>query len=116
MSWLKSVFTAARVCTETPSNLADVLPCIQVSMFTGSADLYQFDTTSLDIDVYHATRTQARTLAYAVRTSVLHDLPGQYLLGAFVLSSSANGPIATPYVNTNLRRFTVPVTLRLHSR
>lgn len=116
LSWLRTAFPAARLVTETPADLAAHLPLIRVQRFGGTADAYQFDTARLDVDVFAATRAAARTLAYQVRASLLQDLPGQYVDGAMVLSvDEFLGPIWTPYENTNLRRFTLSVSIRLHT-
>lgn len=117
VAWLEGVFPAARICTETPADLADVVPCIQVSRFGGSDDeVPTFDNASMDFDCYAATRAAARTLAYDVRSSLRNDLPGQTVGGAFVgRVRSISGPSWTPYDNTKLRRFTYSAQIRLHS-
>lgn len=115
--WLDTAFTSARVVTETPADMTANLPVIRVQAFGGTGDAYQFDTARLDVDVFHSTRAAARTLAYQVRASLLQNLPGQYLHGAMVLSvAEFLAPIWTPYDNTNLRRFTLSVSVRLHTR
>lgn len=113
--WLTGQFAGKRVLTETPENLTDVLPCIQVTAIGGSGDQYQFDTARVDIDVYHSTRGAARSLANEVRASLLQTLPGQMVDGTFVLRvDEFMRPTWTPHDNLNLRRFTVGVSLRLH--
>jgi len=124
---LAAHFTSARVCTETPDNLADVLPCIRVTRFAGGSDpVYTFDNPSIDFDCYAASRGAARKLAYDVRTYVR-----QTLVGSTVEITDANdavtgrafvaraqdilGPHWTPYDNTSLRRFTYSAALRLHA-
>lgn len=117
VSWFESTFLSVRVCTELPANLADVLPVIQVVGIGGSGDHLQFDSPRADIDVFAASRAAARTLAQQVHDAVLRDLPGQMLEDAFVLSvGEFMSPTWTPYDNTNLRRFTLSVGLRLHTR
>ena len=114
---LKAQFPSARICTETPSDLADVLPCIRVTGIGGSGDRYQFDTWRVDFDTFDATRDDARTLAQDVHDWVLRELPGTTLGTAFVLSTAEfMAPAWTPYDNTNLRRFTLAAQLRLHDR
>lgn len=114
---LKAQFPSARVVTETPANLVDVLPVIQVGGIGGSGDAYQFDTPRADIDVYAATRDAARTLAQQIHDWLLRDLPGQTLGSAFVLKvTEFMSPVWTPYDNTTVRRFTLSVGLRLHDR
>jgi hypothetical protein len=88
------------VVTETPHNLADVLPCIQVSRF-GGADEYvsSFDNPSMDFDCYAASRIEARQLAYDVRSSLRDDLPGEVVAGASIVRvrtiSGPRGPRTT---------------------
>lgn len=115
-------FTGKRVCTETPDDLADVLPCIRITRFAGGADeVYTFDNPSIDFDCYAATRAAAQTLAYEVRTWVRNTLPGTTIGDdttgrAFVArSQDILGPHWTPYDNTSLRRFTYSAALRLHA-
>lgn len=113
----KAKFTGTRIATETPANLADVLPCIVITRFGGTEDtFYTFDNPSIDFDCYAATRKAARTLAHQVRTWVRQELPGSTIGGAFVLrTQTISGPIWTPYENTNVRRFTYSAQIRLHS-
>lgn len=110
-------FPAAHVCTETPSNLADVLPVIRITRFGGADDeVYTFDTPEVDFDCYAATRAASRLLAHQVRTFVRNELPGVKVGAAFVhRTRSIQGPTWTPYDNTNIRRFTYSAAIRLHS-
>lgn len=115
--WLAQEFPDARVCTETPADLVDVLPVLQVTGIGGSGDAYGFDTPHCDVDVFAASRSDARSLAQKVHWSVLHDLPGQSVAGTFVLSASEfMSPTWTPYDNTDVRKFVLSVGLRLHTR
>lgn len=116
VEWLRTAFPSVRVVTETPANLADVLPVIQVTRF-GGADEYipAFDNPSMDFDVYAATRDAARGLAHDVRDSLRGDLPGATVLGVSVVRvRSISGPAWTFYNNTSMRRFTYSANLRLH--
>lgn len=116
-TWLAQQFSDARVATETPSNLADVLPCIVVTRFGGSDDAFwTYDNASMDFDCYDVDRVGARTLAHQLRTAVRRDLPGQTVAGAFIArTQSINGPIWTPYDNIDVRRFTYSAAIRLHA-
>lgn len=117
VAWLHDAFPDARVVTETPANLQDVLPCIRVTRFGGAdEEVSTFDNPTLDFDCYAATRADARSLAYAVRSSIRNDLPGQTRAGAFASRSrTLAGPVFTPYDDTTLRRFTYSAQIRLHS-
>lgn len=114
---LAAQFPSAEVCTETPDNLAEVLPCIRVTRFAGTADeVYTFDNPSIDFDCYAADRTSAKLLAYQVRSFVRGPLIGITVAGAFFARSrDIMGPVWTPYDNTSLRRFTYSAAIRLHS-
>lgn len=110
-------FTGKRVTTETPSNLADVLPCIVITRFGGAEDeVYTFDNANVDFDVYAATRGAARTLAHQVRTWVRKELPGTTIGSAAVgRTRTITAPVWTPYDNTAVRRFTYSARIRLHT-
>lgn len=113
---LAAQFPAARVLTETPANLVEVLPCIQVTRFGGVDDVLSFDEATLDVDVYAATRDDARSLGEQVRGYLRGELPGQTVAGAFVLRvRTLSAPSWTPHTNTGLRRFTSSYQIRLHS-
>jgi hypothetical protein len=121
-TWLRAQFSTARVVTETPADLDTLVaagtPVIAVSRFGGVEDdqFYTFDNASLDFDCYAATRGAARTLAHQVRSSIIADLPGQTVSGAFILrTQTITAPIWTPYANTKVRRFTYAAQIRLHS-
>jgi hypothetical protein len=113
----KAKFTTAHVSTETPSNLADVLPCIVVQRFGGVEDVvYTFDNPNVDFEVYAATRAAARTLAHKVRTWVRKELPGTSISGAAVSRTrTISGPAWVPYDNTTVRKFVYSAAIRLHS-
>lgn len=114
---IKAAFPDARVCTETPENLANVLPCIQVVGIGGSGDRYDFDRPRVDIDVYEKTRGLALALSMAVHSWALKTLSGMDIGDTSVLSvTEFLSPIWTPHENTNLRRFTFSVGLNLHTR
>lgn len=114
---LAAAFPTTRIATETPANLADVLPCIVVNRISGSEDaVWTFDNANVDFDCYAADRIEARTLAESVRTWVRRDLPGQTFAGAFIARTrTIMAPVWTPYDNTDVRRFTYAASIRLHA-
>lgn len=113
--WLNTRFAPARVVTETPADLASVLPCIQVSVFGGGDDVAGIDDTNFDIDYFAADRTTARAGAESVRGALRFELPGQQLDTAFVLELlTISKPSYVPYDNPNLRRFVASYRIRLH--
>lgn len=115
---LRTAFPGVRVVTETPANLVAVLPLIQVTGIGGSGNAYDFENPRADLDVFAATRGDARHLAQQVHDWLLRNLPGQTLgAGSAVLTvTEFMAPTWTPYDNTNLRRFTLSVGMRLHDR
>lgn len=115
--WVASTFPSARVVTETPANLADVLPCIQVERIGGSDTVFEtIDDAIIDVEYFAASRDAARVGAEAVRAAFRFDLPGQTIGSAFVLSvATVTAPVWTPYPNTSVRRFHATYQLRLHT-
>jgi hypothetical protein len=104
------------VVTETPANLADVLPVIEVTRFGGSDEVIVLDSANIDVDVYAATRDAARTLGEQVRTALRLHLPGYASAGAAVQSvTTISAPRWVPYDNTNLRRFNAAYRITIHS-
>jgi hypothetical protein len=115
-SWLAAQFPTARVVTETPANLADVLPVIEVTRFGGSDEVIVLDSANIDVDVYAATRDAARTLGEQVRTALRLHLPGYASAGAAVQSvTTISAPRWVPYDNTSLRRFNAAYRITIHS-
>lgn len=115
-NWLATQFPAARVVTETPANLGEALPVIEVTRFGGSDDVIVLDSANIDIDVYAATRDAARTLGEQVRTALRLHLPGYASAGAAVQSvTTISAPRSVPYDNTNLRRFNAAYRITIHS-
>lgn len=114
-NWLDARFPAARVVTETPDNLADVLPCIVVGGFGGGDDVITIDETNIDIQYFAATRTLARDGAEEVRGAMRFELPGQSTDGVFVLAvDTMSKPSWAPYDNTNVRRFIATYHVTIH--
>lgn len=116
-AWLESTRPGLRHCSETPSNLADVLPVVRVNANGGSGDRFQFDKWHVDFDAFAATRDAARTLAQSLHDSVLQELPGAALGSAMVLAvREFAAPSWAPTDDTSLRRFTFAVEIQLHTR
>jgi hypothetical protein len=112
---LTTNFTAARVLTELPANLADVLPVIEVTRI-GGPRVGLLDVATVDIDCYHATRQTARTLAYDVVAALL-ALRGKPVTGGVISRVDIlSGPNFRPYDNTTLRRFGLTCQLTVPPR
>jgi hypothetical protein len=114
--WLTTAFPTARVVTETPANLEQELPCIQVVRFGGADPLLVLDVANIDIDTYAASRDASRILAEQVRTSLRLHAEGQSVDGAFIAAvTTITAPRWVPYDNTNLRRFTAAYQVAIRS-
>lgn len=120
-SWLQARYPTARVVTELPADLVGSLPVIQVVGIGGRHEGHawngspaDFASPNVDLDIFAATRSDARDLAMQIHKDLLTVLPGQTVNGAGVLEVvSILSPLWTPYDNTNVRRFTFTVSLRL---
>jgi hypothetical protein len=114
--WLDAQFPTARVVTELPANLADVVPAIQVTRFGGSDDFITLDAANIDIDTFAATRDASRSLSEQVRAALRLHLPGYAANGAAVQSvTTISAPRWVPYDNTSLRRFVASYRITIHS-
>jgi hypothetical protein len=114
--WL-SAHLSVRTLTDTPTNLAQILPVIQITRF-GGADRYPgIDTAQVDIDAYASTRTAAAQLAEDVRYAVRFVLAGQRVGDLTVADvETINGPAWRPYDNSSLRRFGATYQFTLHAK
>lgn len=117
VAWLTPRYLSARVSTERPADLNGALPYVQIVGIGGSSDAYRFSLPRVDVDVFAATRAAARDLAEQIERDLLENLPGDSVNGVGVLQvSSSMSPTWTPDDNTNIRRFTLSIGLRLHDR
>jgi len=115
-TYLAAQFPDARVVTERPGNLNEVLPCIEVGRFGGGDDVYTLDVANLDVDVYAATRPAALDLAEQVRTSLRLHAEGQEVDGALIAQvATLSAPKWVPYDNTTLRRISASYRIAIRS-
>jgi len=115
-SYLAGQFPDVRVVTETPGNLANVLPCIEVNRFGGSDDIYTLDVANLDIDVFAASRADAYMLAEQVRTNLRLHAEGQEVDGALIAQvATLSAPKWVPYDNTTMRRISASYRIAIRS-
>ena len=115
VAWLTPRYPDARVVTERPEAMPAQL--IQVIGIGGQTDRFRVGDQRCDIDVFAATRIDARDLATAIERDLLENLPGQTVNGIAVQQvASFMSPTWTADDNTNIRRFTLGVGLRLHDR
>jgi hypothetical protein len=116
VAWL-STNVGVRVLTDTPTNLAQILPVVQVTKFGGTDQVPGIDVANVDIDVYASTRDQAAGLAERVRYQLRMVLPGQQVAGITVSRvETIIGPSWRPYDNTSLRRFGASYAFTLHAK
>lgn len=115
-NYLAGQFPAARVVTETPGNLADVVPCIEITRYGGGDDVYTLDVANLDVDVYHSSRAAALDYAEQVRTSLRLHAEGQQVNGALIAQvATLSAPKWVPYDNTNIRRISASYRIAIRS-
>lgn len=114
-TWIHAT-RGVKCVTELPSNLADVLPVVQVQRIAGADVELTLDQAVVDIDVYAADRASARLLADQVRHDMRLNLHGYTGGGGVVaLVEVASGPHWLPYDNTNLRRYQASYRVTVHS-
>lgn len=115
-TYLAGQFPDARVVTEAPGNLDEVLPCIEVGRFGGEDSIYTLDVANLDVDVYAANRPAALDLAEQVRTSLRLHAEGQEVDGALIAQvATLSAPKWVPYDNTTLRRISASYRIAIRS-
>ena len=105
VAWLASGLDA-RVLTDLPANLGEILPIIQIQRAGGSDDGLRLDRAFVDIDVYAATRQAASQLMSQTRSLLLTELRGAVTPTAvFTSARTIAAPAWRPYENPALRRF-----------
>lgn len=115
--WLAGQFPAAYCCTETPADMASVLPVIRVLSLGGPDMPLTMDKPSLSISCYAQGRIAASSLAKQVFQAMRFELPG-YVFG---MGASVNrvrtisGPAKRPYDNTDLRCFGMTLQVTFHT-
>lgn len=113
---LKTVLDA-RLCTELPADLTDVLPVLQVQRVGGDDDGARLDRALVDIDAYGETRADASTLARAAHAALVLDLRGVATTAVvFGRISTVTAAAWRPYENPALRRMGATYELYFHAR
>src|SRR5690625_2300331 len=106
VEYLTGKFPDAFVCTETPDNLEEVLPAIQVERIGGTDSVITLDVARVDVDVCAASREYAPNLSEEVRSLLRNDLIGQTVAGAVVADVTTTvAPTKQFWVSSSLRRF-----------
>jgi hypothetical protein len=114
---LEAVYgVTARVCTETPENLASIVPVVAVSKTTGTDILGILDRPVVDIDCFAATRMQAQELGAQVQKLMHFALQGQIAGNAVIgLVSTVKGPGWLTYQDLAVRRCNATYELYCHA-
>jgi hypothetical protein len=115
IAWLEEVIEDVRASTETPADLDDLLPYLQVVRTGGPYDGYRLDQPAVDIAAFAATGPQASALAAQVQV-LLHEEFARNKIGAAVISrvETATGPHWVPYDNPAMRRYEASYRFVIH--
>lgn len=118
--WLAAQFQAVhgvtvRVCTDTPADLADVVPVVQVYAVTGT-DAYGFlSKPVVEAASFGATREEADLTARRAHRLLHRWLPGTVTGGGVVTQvTTVKHPGWLPYDDPNVRRFGATYEITLH--
>jgi hypothetical protein len=118
--WLQAQLLAvygvtARTCTETPENLADIVPVVAISRSAGGDVLAILDRPIVDVDCFAAGRLAAQALAGQVFVLMHHYLPGSVTDGAVVGGcNTVKGPGWLTYQDLVVRRSNATYELWVH--
>lgn len=95
-----------RVVTETPANLDEVLPAVQVETTNTTEAVLTLEVAQIMVSTFDADRVTARGNAMQVHTAMTMLLPGTSVDGAFIAEVKVlQRPKHAPYGNTSVRRF-----------
>jgi hypothetical protein len=115
IAWLESTVEDVRASTETPSDLEDRLPWLQVRRIGGPYDGFRRDQPVVDITSYAATGPDASDLALLVQQLLHERLWGATTSGAVISRvETRTGPHWVPYDNPNLRRYEATYAFVVH--
>ena len=67
IAWLEDTIEDVRASTETPPDLDDQLPWLQVRRISGPYDGYRIDRPTVDVDTFAATGPAAAALALQIQ-------------------------------------------------
>ncbi|WP_018385255.1 hypothetical protein [Wenjunlia vitaminophila] len=116
IDWLQGRLGAGVVVRDELDNrLLEELPTVQVEELPGTDDGLRLSRAMVDINVYAASRQQARDLAAQVHRLLLGALRGSATDAAVVGRVAAvTTPAPRPYENTALRRRGATYEIYLH--
>lgn len=119
--WLQDRHPTISFATRTPDDLANDLPFGMVERIGGTDAVHTLDEAFIDVEVFASTRTEARTAAESVRSSLRYELPGQMVTdhigntGPVSDVRTVAAPINVPYANAATERFTATYAVTIHS-
>lgn len=118
--WLAGQLSAVygvtvRTCTETPANLAAVVPVVAVSRSTGSDVSGVLDRPVVDVDAFAADRISASLLGRRAHLLLTRYLPGTVSAGAVVgMVNVIKGPGWIAYQDLDVRRSNATYEIYTH--
>jgi hypothetical protein len=110
---LAAHFPSARVTTETPNDLASILPVIWVKRSGGLLSL-GLDTAQMDIDCFAADELTVNAFAMQVAT-VMQRAAGYMALAASISAVTVRDLSWRPYIDTNVRSFGMTCDITIHN-
>lgn len=115
IAWLEDTIEDVRASTETPPDLDDQLPWLQVVRIGGPYDGFRIDRPGVDIDTFAADGPTAAALALQVQ-QLLHDQLARSTTGMTVFShvETVTGPHWLPYDNPRMRRYGSSYRFAIH--
>lgn len=115
VSWLEDTIEDVRASTETPPDLDDNLPWLQVVRISGPYDGFRLDQPTVDVAAFATTGPAASALAAQVQV-LLHEQLARTKSGTTVVSrvQTVTGPHFVPYDNPGMRRYEATYRLTVH--
>lgn len=119
--WLADTLNGLRVGTETPADLASVVPYVKLTVIGGTDndDNPRFELASVVTESFGSSRGAALDLAQQVKTAFRVTLPGTLLNDASSVVTKTQTialPGVIPYDNTSLRRVLASYRLYVKTR
>ena len=115
IAWLEDNIEDVRASTETPHDLDDELPWLQVVRISGPYDGFRRDQPVVDVTVFAASGPAASDLALQVQHLFHEQLRGSTSSGAvFNDVETRAGPHRVPYDNPNMRRYEATYRFVVH--
>jgi hypothetical protein len=115
IAWLEANVDGVSASTETPSDLDNQLPWVQVVRTGGGYDGYRRDQPTVDVAVFADTGPAAFALAAQIQYR-LHEEFARSTTGGAVISrvETSTGPHRVPYDNPGMRRYEATYRFVVH--